>query len=439
MKLSGWLLRIALITVVVISGVFSWLILQNPSRLERQDTSTVQTTVPIKTNATQENSVYLPTSAYYQGDAQKQFLTVATHDIVSQLQQELKGSRMGPIQSNTKLSTAAYNALITSKNSLQLVYADSVPFALFNGRFFKKALSTKTNFQFNRILIRTQTAAQIILVNDKTRQIYTARLRGVDTKKLMAVIKKGQTAGLPMTEQRFKNREVAMFTEPVSVRPYAYLLDRQSANHYISSLLTAQARGSVDARELGNETVYTAGTTHRLTTNAATGAMQYENTAMPDPPKAQDKLFTETFKALAQLDLPSVTTMRYFALDPVAHAVTYRSFVQSFPIFNQTENGTVKVTYNDTALQVDFSSDNVTVPIPTDQSAVKLPSTVDLLAQLNAAGYANNKINNIVLGYQWMKQSATDLVVDLQPAYYVEINGVYKQANDWLKNTSEEG
>ena len=441
MKLSGIVLRTMLILTVALSLVLSWFIWLNPSRLERRENTTPAVAIKVtdtRTAATQESSVYLPTMAYYQQNQQKQLLYQDGQDVVSQLHKALTKTTLTSMAKTEKLTGDDFETLISQNDTLQLVYPDVMAFSLFKRQFFDSPLKTNLDFKFTRVILSLQAKTKTVtLVNDATRQTYTGKLEHLDDAKLMKIIKPNATGRFVLVEQRFGQREVPLFTQSVAIRPYTYLLDRQGVSHYIPALLTAdgQSRDTVDARELGSDTVYTIGSTRRLSMNNDSGDMQFEDSAATTAPTDMGKFFGRTFASLDNLALPSLTTMRYFAYDTTENAVTYRSFVQNFAIFNQTSNGTVKVTYAKNSLQMDFSSDNVTVPIPTTEKNVTLPSTTAVLSQLHARGYTDEHINNIVLGYHWVKQAKTDLVVDLQPTYYVQIDGSYKAYQNWLDTT----
>ncbi|MCW3779919.1 two-component system activity regulator YycH, partial [Levilactobacillus namurensis] len=81
-----------------------------------------------------------------------------------------------------------------------------------------------------------------------------------------------------------------------------------------------------------------------------------------------------------------------------------RSYVGGFPIFNQTENGDVRIQLTSNGLdRYYFSLYSLQVPVPTtgQKQAVTLPSSTSVLKRLKAAGYKDSKIGSIELGYEW--------------------------------------
>lgn len=117
--------------------------------------------------------------------------------------------------------------------------------------------------------------------------------------------------------------------------------------------------------------------------------------------------------------------------------MVYKTYAQGFPIFNVDQKGDVTVRYTQTSQEINFSNTNHTVPIPTNQPAQTLPATATVVLQLVAAGYRASQITDIHIGYQWTGSSKHQQVVDLQPTYYVQILGTYRDYQSWLLTSSD--
>lgn len=57
-----------------------------------------------------------------------------------------------------------------------------------------------------------------------------------------------------------------------------------------------------------------------------------------------------------------------------------------------------------------------------------------MVNQLLAAGYRASQIVDILIGSQWTGVSNDQQVVDLQPTYYVEMKGEYRDYQSWLNH-----
>lgn len=439
MKLSGWLLRVSLIVAIALSLVFTWFIWQNPSRLGRSE-ATVAVKHQADPNAKKlEGEVFSPSTAYYQTNGQKYQLNVPDKMITSQLRTAMKTWRLGKVDAGIKFTATDYNNLLVTNDSLQLLYPATMTYKKFNQTYFKKsAKTTNADFKFTRLLIALNAKkTTLTFINDANRTVREAKLTNVSLGDLTQTIRTGLKNAYKISEMRIGTKQIESYDQEIEVQPYVYLLDQQSANHYVSLLMPSQEASAVDTREIGTETVYTAGANYRLTLDTETDTMQFDNAAATSTSTNLDTILNRSYTALGNLSLQGLNYMRYAGYDKSAQEITFRSYAQGLPIYNTDYFGRVTVASTVSGLQMVFSSNNLTVPIPTKQAKVKLTTTAALLAKFKTAGYAESTIQDIRLGYYWGKQSDNTQVVTLTPTYFVKINNEYKRASQWLETDAD--
>lgn len=438
MKLSGWILRVSLTAMVLLSLVFTALIWRNPSRLGR-----TQTASPLKTaQATGDNAssayLYVPTTAYYQTADQKVQLLQSNTGATGEIHKTIQKWQVKKVGQSVQLSTSAMSALLGQVDTLQLTYDAPVTFAAFNAHYFAHALKPAPNFQFNRVIIDLHgRTPKLSFVDDTTRMSRPATLAKADATALRAYIKKVQPSGLPVVEKKLNGKLTPYYTKTVTVSPYAFLLDQQTANHFVSLLMPATNSTAVDSREIGNESIYTLGDA-RLTLNSSSNVVQFEDPSTATTSKSLNTALTKGEAAIGKLNLQGITSMHYFGYEKGSRTVSYRSFAQGLPIFNSMDNGVVQTSTTSGGLTMTFSLDNLTVAIPTAQAKKSLPPTQQILDELSDAGYAQSTIQDLRLGYYWRPQNASSQVVDLTPTYFIEINGQYKRYTEWLTPAAAE-
>ncbi|MFD1429652.1 YycH family regulatory protein [Lacticaseibacillus mingshuiensis] len=433
MKLSGWILRVSLIAMIALSLVFTWLIWQNPSRLGREETTAVVQTKKDPNIAKLKSTVMAPTAVYYQQNAQKWQLFEADNDAAQTVRLSMAKWRLGTVGTAVRLSADDFTKLLASQDTVQLHYSGMITYRTFNSGFFnKKATATNGDFQFDRILFDFAHPDRLAFINDETRQVRYGNLSNANTAALRQTVDDTLPNAFAISEMRLGTRQVAVYRDQIQVQPYAYLLDQQSANHYVALLMPAQQASAIDSREIGAETVYTVGTNYRLTLTTSSGLMEFENAASANRKKDLQTALTKAYSGLGSLNLLGLNAVRYFSCDRTSQETTFRAFAQGLPIFNGEDNGKVTVASTSSGLQIDFSTNNLIVPIPTQQAKTTLPTTATVLAQLKKDGYATTGIQDIVLGYYWHTQAADSQVVALTPTYFVEINGEYRRYTQWL-------
>ncbi|KRN24472.1 hypothetical protein FC75_GL001274 [Lacticaseibacillus camelliae DSM 22697 = JCM 13995] len=425
--------------MVLLSLVFSALIWRNPSRLGRTETSSALKTTQETSASQQAAYLYVPTTAYYQTGSQKVQLLQKDQSATGEIHKTIRQWQLKQVNSSVQLSTSALAALLTQTDTLQLTFSGPVTFGVFNAHYFAKPLKNVPSFQFDRLIIDLKNRKpKLTLVDDSTRMSRTATLAKSPTTKLRAYLQKAQPSGLPVVEKRLNGKLVPYYAKPVALSPYAFLLDQQNANHFVSLLMPTNSAAAVDSREIGDESIYTLGDT-RMTLNSSSSVMQYED---PGKTTKSTRLGTALNKgeaAISQLNLQGITSMHYFSYDKGSRTVSFRSYAQGLPIFNSLDNGLVQTVSSESGLTTTFSLNNLTVAIPTSQALKTLPATQTVLTQMAAAGYAQSTIQDIRLGYYWRPQSASSQVVDLTPTYFVELNGQYRRYTEWLTPQAVEG
>ncbi|WP_262315241.1 YycH family regulatory protein [Lacticaseibacillus parakribbianus] len=439
MKLSGWILRVSLIAMVALSLVFTFLIWQNPSRLGRDDATVAVKAQKDPNVAKQARRVFAPNTAYYQTKTQKTLLFTPGVGVTDTLHAAVRSWRLGKVKAPVKLSSADYSTLLNTADTLQLLYAAPMSYRQFDNYFFSAGASVKNaNFTFDRLVIDLSGASNTLrFVNDTTRSVAVGKLTAANLTRVVKVVKKAAATGFPITEGRLGSRQVAQFTKPIKITPYTFLLDQQSANHFVSLLMPSSQSSAVDAQEISNETVYKLGTNQRLTLNNETEAMQFDDTGNRTSQTDLTTALSKGYAALGKLSLQGLSTIKYFEYDKSSQSVTFRPYAQGLPIFNTDRYGEVTVANTRQQLQMNFSMYNLIVAIPTKQKAVTLPGTSTVFAQLKGAGYDVKGLEDITLGYYWKPEDTASQVVELEPTYYVKIHGVYKRYSQWVMPTDE--
>ncbi|USF98930.1 hypothetical protein A4W81_09180 [Latilactobacillus sakei] len=161
--------------------------------------------------------------------------------------------------------------------------------------------------------------------------------------------------------------------------------------------------------------------------------MKYEDTKSPT---GLTKSFETSFEALLKTG-NSLSGMRFYSYDEDTNSTTYRTYVEGFPVFYQTNFGSVKVQLLPTGQRVDFSNYSLQVPVPAGDKPVTLPSTQAVLNQMTKNGLLLENIDNIQVGYEWTQETSNDQVIDLNPTYFIQYKGVWRSLSALLAQKEE--
>lgn len=437
MRRNNLFVRLLLIIAVVISLVLSFLIWTNNQRYERK-TDTETTTKREETTSEQGNfeQVYLPTQII-NVTKNKQHHLIYDHQVslAAELRDVMKEWHFGLARN----SHQNYADLINSPQTLQLGYHDFISLKLFGKVESQSVLQKATrDRKFTRIIFSMDSKLKTVyFINDTTKQIWQSKVSNAKSSQIAKLIKAADFS-TTIRQKHLNGKLRTFYDESVSLTPYSYLINRRNENTYISALLSDSSNSAVDTRESGGKTIYYGGSyrNRQLTVDHRRDQLKFVDNTTTDLPESLKALLEKGFTAINDVDNP-LTDVRYFGSDETDHTVSYRSYVEGFPIFQQSDFGAFEVNFNDTGSTINFSSRTLQVPVPSKSDKVVLPATLDMINQLINVGYTEKQIKDFAIGYRWVPDTDETDIVDLKPTYYVKINNRWRDYQDWLADKTE--
>lgn len=102
--------------------------------------------------------------------------------------------------------------------------------------------------------------------------------------------------------------------------------------------------------------------------------------------------------------------------------INYRKYVNSQPVFGNNYVAKTQFVMNgDQIKNIYLSSLTIQTQVSDLSEAYTIMSGVDALNLLNNAGYANQDISELVLGYRWVQNPETSRLVELVPSWHVQM------------------
>ncbi|WP_304055957.1 YycH family regulatory protein [Levilactobacillus namurensis] len=430
MKITKALLPVGLTIAVVISVTLSALIWTNPAQYERnrQRSSNNPTT---ELNTRPQRDVYLPTQVIHtDATGKQQLLNNRKINLTSEIRTAMSAWQFGHITHVRDVSHQDYMDYVSQKNSLLLSYASPVNVKIFNTVFGAKI--TRSSSQFSRIMVPLNDARHVYLLDDRNQDVYRVTVKDASTKRLKAILRENLFR-MTINMQWLNGSAMAYMPNSVTVQSYSYLVNHQSTDYFTSRLLNNGEATNVTAKKNKDNTVYSDGTSKQLTVYNKPGIALYEDYSAMQTTLSFNQQLTASYDAVKSMGIP-MENLRYYGYSGDNNTVTYRSFVEGFPIFNQSDYGAARIQILSQGVRrYNFSLYSLQVPVPNDKKSITLPGTQAVIDQLTAAGYRQKKIESIQLGYQWAASSASDKVVDLTPTWYINYDGTWKNYTQLLK------
>ncbi|MDK6486717.1 hypothetical protein QP158_11570, partial [Streptococcus agalactiae] len=86
-----------------------------------------------------------------------------------------------------------------------------------------------------------------------------------------------------------------------------------------------------------------------------------------------------------------------------------------YPVFIKTQGPQIQIRYSTDNITIKFNSTNLQIPVPFDGRTVKIPKTSTVIKTLQAKGIAKSDIQRMTIGFELVRDSAHDSLVDLIP------------------------
>ncbi|WP_165964815.1 YycH family regulatory protein [Periweissella cryptocerci] len=429
--LQRYLLPIATTVVIIVSLIFTWLIWTNPAHFNRKNTTSSAPNTEM--TARSLTDIYAPTQVIYSDDMQNQELLYDPKvNMVNELEKTVRQWRLVDLKPLAGVTAKSYAKLLGQKNAIILNFPDSVSGQVFNETFYQN-LKMKQDVEFNRVLIPLKNPKQMYLMNDNDFSIFKTSVVDANIKNVMKTVNTAAVR-IPVAERLYKDRTLLTYPEGVTLDQYSYLLNKQDQSFFVTSLLNNGGVSSVKTKRTEKQTVYEDGNFRRMTVDNKNGAVLYQNFVGRRETHSFDKRLRQGFDDLVTIGVP-LDNIRYFESNEDGVNLTYRTYVEGFPIFNQTRYGTVQLDRDIQGNeQTAFSLYSLQVPLPNNKKPIRLISSDEVFQQLKSTGIKPSDIEDMQVGYEWVANPNSDMVIDLKPVWYVEMNGKWKLLSEIAKN-----
>lgn len=434
-KIRQNLLHICLTITILISILFSALIWINPATFQRPVTNEQKDSTTVRQdNGYDITDIYFPTSILYNVTNEQHYLISSKKiDLIRNIKDLGKNWNAQKLKQMKVTSDKDYLHYLTLKNAVVLRYPDRVSTLLFAR---KKAQKKTPKYDFNWIVLSLKAPYHAYLLNDSKRQVYQMVSKEKTSTKAAQLLQDNRVKKTEIDYRKIGSNYVITYPQPVSVPKYSYLVNKENAGVYIGRLLGTSNSSSITTREQKEVTVYSDDNGKKLTVNNQSGEVTFDNYNESrldlDGKRSLYYNLKANFDLLSSLGL-ALDDIRYDNYNAKTATVTYRSYINSYPIIAKNCYGTFKAqTKSNGARRLDFSLDTLQIPVPANGQASQLPTTDSMLEQLQQAGVKLDELSDLTIGYRWSDNASADMVVDLTPTYFVKYQGSWCDYQDLL-------
>lgn len=435
MKRSEKIIRIGLIFLILLSVYLSyeiWLSSDARTKIGDEENNLVTTTT-----YREADEVFLPTRLIWVKSTEDIRMGTGETLIDKVHEQVLKG-KVTDVKEQTYDDTTAFTQAADITEGIELNYFG--PFQLYEyvkvfnlDMDLAKIAEGKENY-FTKI--------QLDFVNQRIRFLNTRQHQIVEGK--LELDLSGVTDALNQTKVNWvkmtgENRAQGLqynSDEPITLKQYSYIASTQTYAVFRNAFF--QKPENVKSSEEGGDTVLY-GDSETLRVHEGQQIVEFQGKLAADE-ELEDDIYDQSYHYVNRLE-SSIGSLRFF--DRTKDSITYRTFIEGFPVFGNEYQGEVSFSLEDTGsatpqVTIKSSMNTIQIPIPSDET-VQLPATKTVIENLVTAGANQSLIQGIVIGYQRQNVKNTDEIVDMIPMWYLKYDGQWYSATELQTKITEEG
>ncbi len=426
------MLSALLYTLVAISLFLTVRILSTPSTFGLGQNSTTSVSANL-TNTKKIEDVFAPIRMIVHTD--KRIYLTQNPEIMQSVNDLFGESVFDGIEGVSTYTQEEYNALILAPTQLEIRFAEAVPLELLS-RYFTNLQQDYFNDRIDRIIFNSKEEDPVYLLNDETKQVFTAARPGNVLQPLVDLYEGQKEAYMEMESYESESAISYLPTEEITVQKLVYLVEKPSNSYFIDLLFD----DTTDLKDNGNdEFVSYSDNISELSIHKETGLLSYYRNILDSENVPDYRLIRDSFHEIKMLD--NWTNPFYFyGFDEGTDNVYYRRYVNGYPIFGEVDYGLTRIHMSGSSMtELQFLTQVIQTPLTDRGEDVTLLSGKDLLAALDAGGYNSQEVQMIALGYDWTFSEESNRLVNLTPKWFIQIDGVWKSLDRWIGGTETGG
>lgn len=424
------IIKVVLVALIVLSLFLTFMIWTMPSQFN-EETNESQGTTSAVTIARDMSQVFGPTQVVIHKNGEINVFTQT--EIVTAITREITKWKVDTIEEPIELTNEEYEEKLSQTDALEMVFVENISFGIFPD-LFNDLAGEYQDRSFNRMYFSKDNLNQIYFYNTHSKLFYSETIQGIDQSKIDKLIEEEKTKSYLANAVLDEGKQVYTSSEEIKLPYLSYLVERQTNQLFIERLFddTSEVReNSANDENIVSYNDYVS----ELQINENTDILTYYRNR-----NAENKLsITETLRVsyneLIQYE-NWASDVHYFDYNDSTREVTYRRYIAGFPVFSEfADYGTTHITvFEDGLSRLQVPLVIAQTPISDVEEQKTLESGVSTLESLSASGYNSEEIDDIKIGYTWINSTESDRVINLEPNWYVKINGKWQLVESLLLN-----
>lgn len=422
---SKWI-SFTLYTLVAISLFLTWRILSVPSGAANiQSIAPTQSTTSIS-NVKNIDDMFAPHRLTFH----TQLNTFVSQDerIVNQADAFLEEWKMQDVTFVSAYTKEDYDALILERNRIEIRFPGPMPIGMLS-RYFDTVPEELESSTITRILITTVNADPIYLLDDGSKNVYTATRSKDSIEPLMKLYSGNKESYINSNAYSFKDVITYLPQTEIQLDKLDYLVEKQPNSFFIGQLF----EDTTELRDDSNDvfTIYSDNISE-LRIHKETGILYYYRNNLDQENLSVFQQIRDSFHALKFLD--TWTQASYFeGFDEESGQVTYRRYLNGLPIAGALDRGLIRMEMENSGLvELYYPTEIIQTPLEDRQEKVILPKPQEMIDKLAKADIPYSAIENMAIGYEWISNDESTRIASLVPRWFIKLDGTWNTIDGWI-------
>lgn len=422
---SKWISFI-LYALVATSLFLTWRIMSVPS-----GSANIQTLAPTQpttniSNVKNMEEIFAPHRLTFH--TQSNSFVASDERIIKHADSFLVESPMGDIAFEATYDKESYDAFILRRDRVELRFPASIPLGMLS-RYFDSVPEEMASNSINRILISTAADEPIYLLDDASRNVYTAVRFEESIEPLMRLYSANKDVYVNSNAYSF--RDTIKFLPQADVELYRldYLVEKQPNSFFIGQLF----EDTTELRDDSNDvfTIYSDNISE-LRIHKETGILYYYRNSIDQEELTKFQQIRVSYHSLKFFD--TWTQASYFdGYNSETEQVTYRRYLNGLPIFGALDRGLIRMEMTNSGLvELYYPTEIIQTPLEDRQEKIMLPAAQEMITKLAEASIPYSAIEDMRIGYEWISNDESTRIASLVPHWFVKLDGTWDTVDGWI-------
>lgn len=341
-------------------------------------------------------------------------------EVLSSSNKVFKEMKLNRLEEPIEFSSQDYQTELNQLDGkIEWIYSKGVPFGIVSSLFtnLPEEYQEKT---FDRIYLSERNSNEINFYDTTEKLLYTSQIEEIDKEQLLTAVN-GRGVSYRFVEiKEIGDKYIYLPINETKLPRLTYMVEKQPNSLFIGRLFddTSEVR-----EKRSDQFVQYLDYISEMRINEETNMLNYYRNRSASVGMPLTETLLVSFKELVLYENWS-DDIHFFDYDKQKNEVTYRRYIEGFPVFSPIGYGVTNLTVVEegmSRLQVPMVV--AQTPIADEEDQKTLPGSFELLNELDKKNYTLAEIDDIKIGYTWTNNPESDRVINLDPNWYIYTKG----------------